>query len=329
LVFDYTIQGNLSVQISKRANCTGCYYDLLHLLLLQFRYKIGIGRRIIMEHKQAIKPAAKSGRAAKAVGGIPLYQVDAFTSQPFHGNPAGVCLLAKPQPDAWMQAVAAEMNLSETAFLLPEANGYRLRWFTPAVEVDLCGHATLASAHILWETGRLAADQIANFYTKSGLLTACKDGSWIELNFPVKLVEQVDAPAGLAEALGVKPIFTGKNIFDYLVEVEHEDMVRTVQPNIARLKEIPARGVIVTSRSASAEYDFVSRFFAPRVGVNEDPVTGSAHCCLVPYWSEKLGKASMKAYQASARGGELRVAMDGERVRLAGQAVTIFTAELV
>ena len=260
---------------------------------------------------------------------IPLYQVDAFTNQPFRGNPAGVCLLSLAKPDQWMQAVAQEMNLSETAFLLPENDGYRLRWFTPAAEVDLCGHATLASAHILWETGRLDTSQAACFYTLSGYLGAKRNADWIELDFPVKLEEACLPPAGLTDILGIKPIYVGKNQFDYLVEVENAEIVRQTRPDFARLKEIDVRGVIVTSRSDIAEYDFVSRFFAPRVGVNEDPVTGSSHSCLGPYWGKKLGKQVMNAYQASARGGELRVRLENERVLLGGQAVTVFKAELI
>ena len=264
---------------------------------------------------------------------IPLYQVDAFTNQPFKGNPAGVCLLDKPAGDTWMQALAAEMNLSETAFLLPEDGGYRLRWFTPAVEVELCGHATLASAHVLWEAGNLPPRQEARFFTHSGLLTArqsSREGEkWIELNFPAKNLQAAEAPPGLVESLGVHPLFIGRNQFDYLVEVENEGAVRNLRPDIPKLKQIDARGVIVTSRSAQPGVDFVSRFFAPRVGVNEDPVTGSAHCCLAPFWSARLGKIKLRAHQVSARGGVLQVEMDGERVRIAGQAVTVFKAELI
>ncbi|HMD90992.1 MAG TPA: PhzF family phenazine biosynthesis protein [Anaerolineaceae bacterium] len=260
---------------------------------------------------------------------MPLYQVDAFTSQPFRGNPAGVCLLSQAQTDDWMQAVAQEMNLSETAFLLPENGGYRLRWFTPAAEVDLCGHATLASAHILWETGMLAGSQPARFFTRSGYLGARQNGDWIELDFPAKLVEPCLPPPELPEILGVKPTYMGKNQFDYLVEVENAEIVRQIRPDFGRLKEIDVRGVIVTSRSDTPENDFISRFFAPRVGINEDPVTGSSHCCLGPYWGQKLGKREMKAYQASARGGVLSICLEGDRVYLGGQAVTIFKAELL
>ena len=258
----------------------------------------------------------------------PIYQVDAFTEKPFHGNPAGVCFLSTPCTNQWMQGVAQEMNLSETAFLLPENSGYRLRWFTPAVEVDLCGHATLASAHILWETGRLASDKMAQFYSRSGLLTARLEGDWIQLNFPVKRLEEVAIPEGLSALLGVTPVFVGKNQFDYLVEVENEEILRNLQPDMTRLSQIPVRGVIVTCAATTPGYDFMSRFFAPRVGVPEDPVTGSAHCCLAPYWGEKLHKQSMLAYQASARGGELRLGLDGDRVLISGKAMTIFQGEL-
>ena len=259
---------------------------------------------------------------------IPIYQVDAFTDQPFHGNPAGVCFLSAPRPNQWMQCVASEMNLSETAFLLQENGGYRLRWFTPAVEVDLCGHATLASAHILWETSRLGKDKMAQFYSRSGSLTARLEGNSIELNFPVKRLELVTIPEELSTLLGVTPVFVGKNQFDYLVEVESEEILRSLQPDMTRLSQIPVRGVIVTCAATTPGYDFISRFFAPRVGVPEDPVTGSAHCCLAPYWSEKLHKQSMLAYQASPRGGELRLRLEDDRVLISGQAVTILQGEL-
>ena len=259
---------------------------------------------------------------------IPIYQVDAFTKTPFHGNPAGVCFLSAPHPNQWMQCVAQEMNLSETAFLLPENDGYRLRWFTPAVEVDLCGHATLASAHVLWETGRLAGDKMAQFYSRSGLLTARLEGDWIQLNFPVKRLELVTIPEELSTLLGVTPVFVGKNQFDYLVEVENEEILRSLQPDMTRLSQIPVRGVIVTCAATTPGYDFISRFFAPRVGVPEDPVTGSAHCCLTPYWAEKLHKQTLLAYQASARGGELHLRLEDDRVLISGQAVTIFQGEL-
>ena len=260
---------------------------------------------------------------------IPIYQVDAFTDRPFAGNPAAVCILSQPADDAWMQNVANEMNLSETAFLLQQEDGYLLRWFTPAAEVALCGHATLASAHVLWETRRLPLESQARFHTLSGLLTAERQGDWIELDFPAKPLAPAEPPPNLIESLGTTPVFIGKNQFDYLVEVENEDAVRRMEPDIARLKLLPVRGVIVTSRATTPGYDFISRFFAPAVGVNEDPVTGSAHTCLAPYWAARLGKIDFMAYQASARGGILKVRLVGDRVRLGGQAVLILTGELV
>jgi PhzF family phenazine biosynthesis protein len=258
-----------------------------------------------------------------------LYQVDAFTDRPFTGNPAAVCLLPAARDELWMQNVAREMNLSETAFLHREPDGWRLRWFTPAVEVALCGHATLASAHVLWETGQLAPAETARFHTKSGLLTAERTGSGIELNFPAKLARASDAPAGLAESLVVDPIWVGRSAFDYLVEVASAAEVRALKPDFRKLGELPVRGVIVTSRSDQPGFDFVSRFFAPASGVNEDPATGSAHCTLGPFWQERLNKSEFTAYQASARGGVLKVRVANDRVFLGGQAVTVLRGELL
>lgn len=259
---------------------------------------------------------------------FPLFQVDAFTDRAFAGNPAAVCVLPGPQDDRWMQAVAAEMNLSETAFLHPLSDGYQLRWFTPTVEVKLCGHATLASAHVLWQTGSLAPDEPARFHTHSGLLTARRQGEWIELNFPANPAESVAPPSGLVEALGAKPVFVGRSCFDYLVELESEPAVRCLQPDFVKLAQLPVRGVIVTSRTASPGFDFVSRFFAPASGVSEDPVTGSAHCCLGPYWQSQLGRSEFVAYQASKRGGLVRVTVSGNRVLLEGKAVTVMRGAL-
>ena len=263
--------------------------------------------------------------------GQKIVQVDAFTDKPYAGNPAAVCILLEPGDEQWMRNVAREMNLSETAFLYPQDNGYNLRWFTPAVEVDLCGHATLASAHVLWEEGHLQPDQTARFYTRrSGMLTAERLSDWIELNFPARPEQRVEPPAELLRALGVEAKYVGKNIYDYLVEVESEEALRNISPDWTLLERIPGiRGIIVTSRAASSEYDFVSRFFAPGSGVNEDPVTGSAHCCLGLFWAERLGKEEFLAYQASARGGVVRVRLDGDRVRLGGQAVTVLRGELL
>ncbi|MFW5995797.1 MAG: PhzF family phenazine biosynthesis protein [Halanaerobiaceae bacterium] len=259
-----------------------------------------------------------------------IYQVDAFTQEPFAGNPAGVCLLEKKMSDEWMQNVAREMNLSETAFLQPEDKGFRLRWFTPESEVDLCGHATLASAHILWETGMVNESKQINFFSNSGKLTASRrEGGWIELDFPLEQEEESEPPEILLEALGIEPEYVGRNRFDYLLEVESEETVRNLEPDFNLLKKVDTRGVIVTASSRKEEYDFVSRFFVPGIGVDEDPVTGSSHCCLGPYWKKKLGKSELNAVQLSERGGELRVkVLDNGRIKLLGQAVTVLKGEL-
>jgi predicted PhzF superfamily epimerase YddE/YHI9 len=258
-----------------------------------------------------------------------ITQVDAFTARPFAGNPAAVCVLATPADAGWMQNVAREMNLSETAFLDPREDGYNLRWFTPAVEVALCGHATLAGAHVLWEEGHLKPAGRARFFTQSGWLTAERCGEWIEMDFPAKPEERADAPAQLMEALGAKAVYVGRNAFDYIVEVESEEIVRGLQPDFTALRRLAVRGIIVTSRSSSRDFDFVSRFFAPGSGVDEDPVTGSAHSCLGPFWSARLGKQEFLAYQASPRGGVIRVRVAGDRVHLGGQAVTVLRGELL
>lgn len=256
-----------------------------------------------------------------------IYQVDAFTEEPFAGNPAGVCVLKKKIDDKLMQNIASEMNLSETAFLYQAGEGYNLRWFTPNAEVDLCGHATLASAHILWEKEYLRKDKEAKFYTKSGLLTAKANKDWIELNFPAEPEEKTIPPEELLKALGVQAKYVGKNRFDYLVEVETEEIVQILNPDYTKLLKVATRGVIVTS--VAKDYDFVSRFFAPEVGVWEDPVTGSAHSCLGPYWQKRLNKDEFIAYQASERGGILKVKVVGDRVLISGKAVTVLEAELL
>jgi PhzF family phenazine biosynthesis protein len=261
---------------------------------------------------------------------LDLHQVDAFTDRPFGGNPAAVCLLPEPREAEWMQLVAREMNLSETAFLHPgDAGAWNLRWFTPAAEVELCGHATLASAHVLWETGRLGPEEPARFQTLSGVLTAERRDGGIELDFPARTAEPVEPPEGLTEALGVEPGFVGKSRYDFLLEVASEEMVRAARPDHARLKTLPVRGVILTAAAAGGPYDFVSRFFAPGVGVDEDPVTGSAHCTLGPYWAGRMGRSSFLAWQASTRGGALRVRVEGGRVRLGGRAVTVLSGRLL
>jgi len=228
-----------------------------------------------------------------------------------------------------MRNVAREMNLSETAFLAPKDDAYSLRWFTPAVEVDLCGHATLAAAHVLWEDGHLSEGRQARFDTRSGRLTADRKGDWIEMDFPAKIAAQTEAPPELLAALGLaRANFVGRNVFDYLVEADSEEALRGLTPDHTALRKLPVRGVIVTSRSLRPEYDFVSRFFAPGAGVDEDPVTGSAHTALGPYWAAVLGKSDFTAFQASARGGVVRVSVKGSRVILGGQAVTVMAGEL-
>jgi PhzF family phenazine biosynthesis protein len=255
---------------------------------------------------------------------IDIYQVDAFTEKPFGGNPAAVCIMPGPADPAWMQHVARDMNVSETAFLYRERDGYNLRWFTPAVEVEICGHATLASAHILWETGRVSRSEGIEFYTLSGVLTASIFGGIIELDFPSEPESKADAPPGLTESLGVTPVYVGRNRFDYLVEVGSAEEVRALKPDFALLGTIPVRGVMVTSASDMPGYDFVCRFFGPASGIDEDPATGSAYCCLGSYWEKKLGKSDFLAYQASGRGGVIGVRVLRERVKLLGKAVTVF-----
>lgn len=259
---------------------------------------------------------------------IPIYQVDAFSEQPFKGNPAAVCFLESPRQDIWMQSVAMEMNLSETAFLTPEADGFRLRWFTPTVEVDLCGHATLASAHVLWESSYVSSDKPIKFFTRSGILSAEKKEGWIYLDFPTSKIEAVDEQEALSDALGIRVIKTVKTDFDLLAEIEGTDRLASLKPDMIKLSSFPTRGIIVTSRSNGQPFDFVSRFFAPNAGVIEDPVTGSAHCALAPYWSNLLGKDHFMAFQSSARGGDLKVELHGSRVYIGGQAVTVFQGQL-
>jgi len=259
-----------------------------------------------------------------------IVQVDAFTDKPFAGNPAAVCILTAWRDDTWLQHVAAEMNLSETAFLVRRSGGdFDLRWFTPTTEVALCGHATLASAHVLWSYQILEPDREARFHTKSGLLTAVKDGSWISMDFPAEPDVRVAMPDVLVQALGTVPTYCGKNRLDYLVEVSSEEEVRNLRPDLGLLSTLDCRGVIVTARAKTSGVDFVSRFFAPAAGVPEDPVTGSAHCCLGPYWKRRLRKDKLTGYQASARGGTVGVEVEGERVKLTGQAVTVMEARML
>jgi PhzF family phenazine biosynthesis protein len=260
---------------------------------------------------------------------LPLFHVDAFTDRPFAGNPAAVCILPSWRPDNWLQAVAAEMNLSETAFLVRQQGQFDLRWLTPRVEVDLCGHATLASAHVLWSQGLAAASDEIHFSTRSGTLGAIRRDDGIELDFPLTPETPADAPPGLLEALGVSPAYVGKSQLDYLVEVASEAVLRGLAPDFKRLAAVRVRGVIVTSRSTDPRFDFVSRFFAPASGVHEDPVTGSAHCCLGDFWRKRLGKSEFVAYQASARGGAVRVRVTKDRAFLGGKAVIVAKGELL
>lgn len=256
-----------------------------------------------------------------------IYQIDAFTDKPFTGNPAAVCFLESRKENSWMQNVATEMNLSETAFFWPKESGYELKWFTPTMEVDLCGHATLATAYSIWEEGLKQKNEPIEFYTKSGTLTTHISDEWIEMDFPSLPAKEVSPPDGLLEALHVKASYVGENKHDYLVEVPTEIALRKLRPDFLKLARLDIRGVIVTARST--EYDFVSRFFAPGVGISEDPVTGSAHCCLAPYWGKKLKKDVMVGYQASQRGGIVRTRIAGDRVMLGGKAVIILKGELL
>ena len=261
--------------------------------------------------------------------GVPTYHVDAFAARPFAGNPAAVCILEAVREDAWMQEVAREMNLSETAFARRVDDGFSLRWFTPAVEVDLCGHGTLATAHVLWETERLGLDRAARFHTRSGILTAQVTCFGIEMDFPATPERPASPPHGLESALGVEPEYVGQSQFDFLVELASEQTVRALRPDFGLLGQIETRGVIVTACANAPGYDFVSRFFAPRAGIDEDPVTGSSHCCLGPFWGERLGKTEVVGYQASRRGGKVRVRIAGDRTYIGGQAVTVLRGELV
>jgi len=258
-----------------------------------------------------------------------IFTVDAFAGEHFRGNPAAVCILSEERDAHWMQLVAREMNLSETAFLQKVNDVYTLRWFTPLVESRLCGHATLASAHVLWEAGYEDVKDVIFFDTRRGRLSAIKKGDWIELDFPAEPAGKVETQESVLKALGVKPLYTGKNRFDYLIEVESGHIVRSIEPDFKLLSQATERGVIVTAISDMKGYDFISRFFAPAVGIDEDPVTGSAHCCLGPYWSKKLGKSELSAYQASERGGVLRVGVEEERVRIEGKAITVMKGELL
>lgn len=263
-----------------------------------------------------------------------LYHVDAFTAEPFRGNPAAVVILDAPVPASWMQAVAADMNLSETAFVARAAGGFDLRWFTPTVEVDLCGHATLAAAHVLWSESIVPGADGIVFSSASGPLTCARDVSGeVRLDFPLdppSALDLAEAPPALLDGLGARVLKVHRGRFDYLLRVEDERTVRALRPDLGRLAQVEARGVCVTAPADGAtDFDFVSRFFAPRVGIEEDPVTGSAHCMLGPYWARELGRDSLRAAQVSPRGGELRVAVEGDRAHLFGNAVTVSRGALI
>jgi PhzF family phenazine biosynthesis protein len=259
---------------------------------------------------------------------LPIVTVDAFADGPFTGNPAAVCVLGSWLDGALLHRVAAEMNLSETAFVVRRADGdWDLRWLTPAVEVDLCGHATLATAHHLLEGG--AASGALRFHTRSGVLVARRHEDGIELDFPATPAVDAAAPEGLADALGVSAVRTAKKSpFDWLVELGSAADVRAARPDFGALRRVPCRGVMITAASDAPRFDFVSRFFAPAAGVDEDPVTGSAHCALVPFWAARLGKTSLTAHQASRRGGTLGCELRGERVLLRGRGVTMLRGTL-
>lgn len=259
-----------------------------------------------------------------------IFIVDAFTKRAFSGNPAAVVWMQQRQADAWMQHVAAEMNLSETAFICPHSeDGFHLRWFTPTAEIDLCGHATLAAAHILWSEEKQPKDANILFHTNSGPLTcSLSDDGTIWMDFPSRTAQPMEAPNDLLVALGVMPTFVGRNVDDILVVVDSPQAVVKMRPDIDALMDISCRGVIVTAASEDKHIDFVSRFFAPAIGISEDPVTGSAHCCLAPYWSNTLKKQTLVGFQASKRGGIVHMETKEDRVRLAGQAVTVLRGKL-
>lgn len=255
---------------------------------------------------------------------ISLYQVDAFSKQQFSGNPAAVCPLSDWLPDDTLQAIALENNLSETAFIVPQHGGYHLRWFTPAVEVDLCGHATLATAHVL-KHHLQDSSEVYRFHTRSGELQVRCEGEQYVMNFPALDSEPITPPQLLVDLLGEAPLHVSKRM-DYLVRLGSQADIENFQPDMARIAQLDARGLIITAEGEQA--DFVSRFFGPQSGVPEDPVTGSAHCILTPYWAKELGKTSFHAKQLSERGGDVWCELKGDRVELRGDAVTFMTGEI-
>jgi predicted PhzF superfamily epimerase YddE/YHI9 len=254
-----------------------------------------------------------------------LLHVDAFADRPFAGNPAAVCVSNEPPDGSWMQTLATELNLPATAFVWPHAGGFGLRWFTAVAELALCGHGTLAAAHALFELGEAAGS--VTFQTAAARLQARQSGELIELDFPLEASSAAAAPPALLRAIGQAPKNVERNRLDYLVELESEQAVREFQPDLAALREVDTRGLIVTARG-SGDVDFVSRYFAPRFGLDEDHVTGSAHCCLGPYWQRRLGMAALVGRQLSRRGGIVHVQIDAERARLGGRAVTVAQGHL-
>lgn len=259
-----------------------------------------------------------------------VVQVDAFTNTPFAGNSAAICVMDGPADEHWMQQTAIEMNLSETAYLYPEEDGYRLRWFTPGTEVELCGHATVAAAHVLWQDGHVPKDETCRFHTRSGLLTAKLVDSRIQVSFPLETVEPAEDSEDIASALGATIVAWSKNRLGYLVvEVESESALRAMQPDFSALKSFPHNAYCVTCEADANDIDFVSRVFGPNLGIDEDPVTGSAHCVLGPYWADKLRKKTLIAHQASARSGDVQVEVGEDSVTLGGQAVTTMRGELL
>ncbi len=262
---------------------------------------------------------------------IPIFQVDAFTVKPFKGNPAGVCLLEQPRDAAWMQAIATEMRLSETAFLSPKGNDYNLRWFTPSTEVDLCGHATLASAHILFELGFYDPDETIFFHTRSGVISATFNHGTIELDMPLIRPVPAESSPLLEEILGQVPLAVArsedKSIL--LAEIADPAALETFDPDFKKISTLEEINLVITAQTSEGKFDFISRFFSPKTGIPEDPVTGLGHCILTPYWAEKLNKDQLVAYQASARGGTVWCRLGKERVYLGGKAVTLFSGEVL
>lgn len=254
--------------------------------------------------------------------------INAFASEPFSGNPAAVCILERDIEDDLKQQIAMEINLSETAFVVSGEDGFNLRWFTPLTEVDLCGHATLAAAHIIWEEDIVKSNEIIKFFTRSGEIGVKMEDGLISMGFPTEPVIPVENTEEVAKCINSQILYAARNRFDYLLEIATEDELKRLVPDFSAISGLDSRGLIVTCRSDSGDWDFASRFFAPRVGINEDPVTGSAHCALGPYWSSKLGKIDLTGFQASQRGGLVYVKIKEKKVILGGKAVTVMQGNL-